>query len=53
MDSSAVSSIKEILVEHWDNAFHVLERGSSLDIYVELENKVPPGYIEGFVKESK
>jgi dTDP-4-dehydrorhamnose 3,5-epimerase-like enzyme len=76
MDSSAVSSIKEILVEHWDNAFHVLEHGSSLDIYVELENtsestglwkhipmvvekkhimifKVPPGYIEGFVKDNK
>tara|TARA_Y100000114_G_scaffold157086_1_gene187008 strand:+ start:177 stop:407 length:231 start_codon:yes stop_codon:yes gene_type:complete len=76
MDSQSVSSIKGILVEHWENAFHVIEHGSSIDVYVELENtdestglwghipmrvdkkyvkifKVPPGYIEGFVKDRK
>ena len=38
MDSDEVASIKKILVENWENAFHVSETGSEVDVYVEMEN---------------
>jgi len=38
MDSAEISELKSILVDHWENAFHVVEMGSQYQIYVELED---------------
>ena len=38
MDAPEVSDVKSILVEHWENAFHVSSSSSEVHIYVELED---------------
>ena len=38
MDSEAVSEIKSILVEHWEEAFHVEESGGEIRVYVEMND---------------
>lgn len=38
MQSSDVSSLKKILVENWENAFHVTETSHEISIYVETDN---------------
>jgi len=38
MDSPEVVELKSVLVDHWENAFHVVESGSEYQIYVELDD---------------
>ena len=38
MDAPEVSDVKSILVEHWENAFHVSSTSSEVHVYVEVED---------------
>jgi len=38
MDAPEVSDVKSILVEHWENAFHVSSTSSEVHIHVEVED---------------
>ncbi len=38
MKSAQIAELTDILVEHWENAFHVKETDSVLSIFVEMEN---------------
>jgi len=57
MDSIEVSKIKNLLVDVWENAFHVTESNSEISIYVEVhDNNKPTGlwdHIPSRTKEKK
>lgn len=38
MDTDHHGSLRKILAEYWENAFHVRDAGSDIDIYVEVED---------------
>ena len=38
MQSDDVSEVKSILVEHWEDAFHVEESGGEIRVYVEMND---------------
>lgn len=38
MRSAEIVELTDILVEHWENAFHVKEAGNVLSIFVEMED---------------
>ena len=38
MDAPEISAVKSILVEHWENAFHVVSTSSEVHVFVEVED---------------
>jgi len=54
MQSSDVSSLKKILVENWENAFHVTETSHEIGKRFIMIFRTPVGYIDAFLRsESK
>lgn len=38
MKSAEIVALTDILVEYWENAFHIKEEGNVFSIFVEMEN---------------